>query len=41
MDPAQSEALMDDLCELIEAQFDGYVVRPLQVNMVTARRAPG
>lgn len=41
MAQGQSKALLDALCDLIEAQFDGYVVRPLQVNMVTARRAAG
>jgi SAM-dependent methyltransferase len=41
MEPAVREQALDALCDLIEAEFDGYVVRPLQVTMVTARRAAG
>lgn len=32
------EALISDLCALIDAEFDGYVVRPLVITLVLARK---
>jgi SAM-dependent methyltransferase len=37
MAPGPREGLLNDLCDFIDAEFDGYVVRPLLVTMVTAR----
>jgi SAM-dependent methyltransferase len=36
----EREALIADLCELIDAEFDGYVVRPLVMTLVAGRKAP-
>ncbi len=37
MAPGPREGLLNDLCDFIDGEFDGYVVRPLLVTMVTAR----
>jgi len=34
----QREALIADLCALIDAEFDGYVVRPLVITLILARK---
>jgi hypothetical protein len=34
----QREALIADLCALIDAEFDGYVIRPLIVTLVAGRK---
>jgi SAM-dependent methyltransferase len=34
----QREAMIAELCALIDAEFDGYVVRPLVITLVVARR---
>jgi len=39
MPRAARERLIGDLCELINREFDGYVVRPLVITLVVARRA--
>jgi hypothetical protein len=38
MEPAPREALIDDLCALIDGEYDGYVVRPLVVTLLMGRR---
>ncbi|MEX0751291.1 MAG: class I SAM-dependent methyltransferase [Dehalococcoidia bacterium] len=35
----EKEALIADLCALIDAEFDGYVVRPLVMTLVVGRKA--
>ena len=38
MDPLPREALIADLCALIDAEFGGQVTRPLEIALVVARR---
>lgn len=41
MPEAEREQLIGELCELIESEFGGVVVRPLVVVLAMARRRPG
>jgi len=38
MSPESREGLITDLCALIDKEFDGYVVRPLVISLVLARK---
>jgi SAM-dependent methyltransferase len=38
LEPTTADALIADLSALIDAEFDGYVVRPLVITLVTARK---
>ena len=40
LEPAPREALLADLAAFIDAEFEGYVVRPLVITLCCAKRAP-
>ncbi|MEX1253703.1 MAG: class I SAM-dependent methyltransferase [Dehalococcoidia bacterium] len=39
MEPGPREALIADLCEVIDSEYDGFVVRPLVMTLTLGRRA--
>ena len=41
MEPGPREALIAELCDFIDAEFDGYVVRPLVITLTSARKSSG
>jgi hypothetical protein len=39
MEPGDREGMIAELCEMIDREFDGYVVRPLVIALAMARRS--